>query len=58
MLSHKRTDPRVDQSVEIHVVDSGQSEVEDVEGDGADGGEEAVEEDEVENAWVFVSTGR
>lgn len=47
MLSDERADAGFDECFEVGVVDGGQSEVEDVEGDGADGGEVAVEEDEV-----------
>jgi hypothetical protein len=50
MLAHERAHAGVDQGLEVDVVDGGEGDVEDVDGGGADGGEEAVEEDEVEDA--------
>ena len=46
------------QSVQFDVVDDGEGEVEDFAGGGADGGEEAVEEDGLEHAWEELAGGR
>jgi hypothetical protein len=51
VLADEGADARVDQGVEVGVVDGGEGEVEDVEGGRPDGGEVAVEEDEVEDAY-------
>lgn len=53
MLADEGTHARVDEGFEVYVVDSGEGEVEDVEGDGADGGEVSVEEDGVEDTWLW-----
>jgi hypothetical protein len=47
MLSDEGAYAGLNERFEVCVVDGGEGEVEDVEGDGADGGEVAVEEDEV-----------
>lgn len=51
MLSNEGAYAGLDQRLEVRVVDGGEGEVENVECDGANGGEIAVEEDEVEDAW-------
>lgn len=50
-LAHQHLGPLVDERLEFVVVDVGQRQVEDVAGAGHDGGEEAVEEDGMEDAW-------
>jgi len=50
-LPDQRGGARVDQGLELDVGDGGEGEVEDFDGGGADGGEVAVEEDGVEDAW-------
>lgn len=53
MLADEGIHARVDEGFEIYVVDGGEGEVEDVEGDGADRGEVSVEEDGVEDTWLW-----
>lgn len=50
MLAHQGVYARVDQCFEFYIVHSGESEVEDVDGAGADGWEVSVEEDEIQDA--------
>lgn len=53
MLADEGTHTGVDEGFEVYVVDGGEGEVEDVEGDWADGGEVSVEEDGVENTCLW-----
>lgn len=57
MLADQGVDAGLDECFEVCVVDCGEREVQYVEGDGADGGEVAVEEDEVEDAWCVCVSG-
>lgn len=54
MLTHKGTDTAIDEGFEVHIVDGGDGEVENVEAGRTDGREVTVEEDEVEDAcWGY-----
>jgi hypothetical protein len=50
MLADKRCHARVDQGLEFDVTDGGKGKVKDIDGIGADRGEIAMKEDEIENA--------
>ena len=50
MLSHERRHARINQRLQVHIINSRKGQVEDVKGCWADAGEVAVEEDEVEDS--------
>jgi hypothetical protein len=50
MLADKRRDAGIDQGLEFSIIDGRQREIEDVDCPGADGGEIAMKEDQMEDA--------